>query len=68
MDDISELKIQSEKLRVFYYMAGMSEATIETLQDDYKEIYEMHQKGINKLRDIEGLSVDKYKLLKYLGK
>lgn len=89
-EDKSELKIQMQKLRIFYYAAGMSKATLEALQneirrnssefrklpenarvvfeDDYREIYEMYQKGINKLRDIDGLSVDKYKLSKYLGK
>lgn len=90
LNDTSELKIQSNKLRVFYYAAGMSDATLATLQeeirrnssefrrlpedirvvseDDYKEIYEIYQKGITKLREIDGISVDKYKLSKYLGK
>lgn len=90
LGDTSELKIQSNKLRVFYYAAGMSDATLATLQeeirrnssefrrlpedirvvseDDYKEIYEIYQKGITKLREIDGISVDKYKISKYLGK
>ena len=38
------------------------------LNDDYSEIYELNQKGINKFREVDGISLDKYGLSKYLGK
>lgn len=38
------------------------------LNDDYSEIYELEQKGINKFREVSGVSLDKYGLSKYLGK
>lgn len=38
------------------------------LNDDYSEIYELEQKGINKFREVSGISLDKYGLSKYLGK
>lgn len=38
------------------------------LNDDYSEIYELEQKGINKFREVYGISLDKYGLSKYLGK
>lgn len=38
------------------------------LHDDYSEIYELSQKGINKFREVTGISLDKYGLSKYLGK
>ena len=37
-------------------------------KDDYTEIYVMDQTGVNKLRDVNGLKLDKYELSKYLGK
>lgn len=37
-------------------------------KDDYTEIYVMDQTGVNKLRDVDGLKLDKYELSKYLGK
>lgn len=38
------------------------------LNDDYSEIFELEQKGINKFREVSGISLDKYGLSKYLGK
>lgn len=37
-------------------------------KDDYQSIYELEQSGINKFRDVEGVSLDKFQLSKYLGK
>lgn len=37
-------------------------------EDDYSEIFELNQHGANKLREIDGISIDKYALSKYLGK
>ena len=34
-------------------------------KDDYTEIYVMDQTGVNKLRDVNGLKLDKYELSKY---
>lgn len=37
-------------------------------RDDYQSIFELEQSGINKFRDVEGVSLDKFQLSKYLGK
>lgn len=37
-------------------------------RNDYHEIYSLTQKGINKLRDVEDVEVDKFYLSKFLGK
>lgn len=37
-------------------------------KDDYQSIFELEQSGINKFRDVEGVSLDKFQLSKYLGK
>ena len=37
-------------------------------KDDYQSIFELEQGGINKFRDVEGVSLDKFYLSKYLGK
>ena len=37
-------------------------------RNDYHEIYSVSQKGINKLRDVEAVEVDKFYLSKFLGK
>lgn len=38
------------------------------IDDDYSEIYELEQSGINKIREVDGIVLDKYGLSKYLGK
>lgn len=37
-------------------------------KDDYSEIYQLKQDGINKFRDVNGIVLDKYQLSKFLGK
>ena len=37
-------------------------------EDDYSEVFELRHRGVNKLREVEEIAVDKYALSKYLGK
>lgn len=86
----TNIKVQEEKAKVFYFKSGHSDALISCfreninknksefrrmpeddavfLNDDYSEIFELEQKGINKFREVSGISLDKYGLSKYLGK
>lgn len=46
----------------------MPEADAVFFQNDYHEIYSLKQKGVNKLRDVESVEIDKFSLSKFLGK
>ena len=37
-------------------------------EDDYSEVFELSHHGVNKLREVDDIAVDKYALSKYLGK
>lgn len=37
-------------------------------KDDYQSVFQLEQNGLNKFRDVEGVSLDKFQLSKYLGK
>ena len=85
-----KLSIQNEKVNIFYFQRGESDALLECFKqnigrnvsefrhmpeddaifqrNDYHEIYSLTQKGINKLRDVENVEVDKFQLSKFLGK
>lgn len=85
-----KISIQNEKVNIFYFQRGESDALLECFKqnigrnvsefrhmpeddavfqrNDYHEIYSLTQKGINKLRDVENVEVDKFQLSKFLGK
>lgn len=46
----------------------MPEDEVIFQKDDYSEIYELSQHGINKFRDVKGIQLDKFKFSKYLAK
>lgn len=85
-----KVSIQNEKVNIFYFQRGESDALLECFKqnidrnvsefrhmpeddaifqrNDYHEIYSLAQKGINKLRDVEDIEVDRFQLSKFLGK
>jgi len=87
----SEIIIQNEKVKLFYFKAGESDALLTCFKndinknksefrympedvaifptDDYSNIFQLNKKDtINKLRGVEGISINKFELSKFLGK
>lgn len=90
-NDKSEITVQNDKVKIFYFNSGESDALITCFReeiaknksefrhmpedesffqhDDYNEIYALKNcDTINKLRGVDGISIDKYELSKFLGK
>lgn len=90
-NDSSEIRLQNQKLKIFYFKSGETSALITCFKeeisknksefrfmpeddaifsdDDYSEIYNLkNEDTINKFRGINGMTLDRYKLSKFLGK
>lgn len=87
----NEIRIQSEKVKMFYFRSGSTRALLNCFQTqiaqnasefrllpnmdavfnrrDYSEIFNLqNEEGINKLRGVNGVELDKFSLSKFLGK